>query len=65
MPPPDGELQDDSPGAEADFISDRAIRVIVWVVLLATAALIGFVIHATVHLGGPSCFGKVAGFCRS
>ena len=49
---------------EADFISDRAIGVVVWVALLATAALIGFVIYATVHLGGPSCFGRVAGFCR-
>lgn len=62
MPPPDGELQDDASGPKGGFDPDRAVRLILWVTLVAIAALLGFAIYATVHLGGPKCFGT-SGHC--
>jgi len=56
---------DDSPEAEDGSDPVRAIRLVVWVTLLASAALIGFVIYAIVYLGGPACWGTSLRLCRS
>jgi hypothetical protein len=53
------------PVAEDGSDPVRAIRFIVWVTLLASAALIGFVIYAVVYLGGPACWGTSLSLCRS
>lgn len=63
--PPAGELQDDSSGPDVRSSPDRAIRWSLWVILVATVALIGFVIYATVHLRGPTCWRTSVSVCRS